>query len=156
MTCPLCGSLSLAVPSRSGHPPGNVERRDSGQPSIHARLVAKLEAWMTDTHDPMLPVLQGRDSPAIREAFMEAQEKESAVRKAAKGKSKKSAKEGKQKARAIKADDAAQGQQVPATAAFPGDDPGIDLKRARPPCTATVIRSSTCTRMPAPQGRSDG
>jgi hypothetical protein len=60
MTCPLCGSLSLAVPSRSGHPPGNVERRDSGQPSIHARLVAKLEAWMTDTHDPMLPDLFNR------------------------------------------------------------------------------------------------
>ena len=102
MTCPLCGSLSLAVPSRSGHPPGNVERPDSGQPSIHTHFVAKLDAWKTDTHDPMLPVLQGRDSPAVREAFMKAQEKESADRKAAKGKaakgkSKKPAKAGKQK-----------------------------------------------------------
>lgn len=76
------------------------------------RLVATLEAWMADTHDPMLPVLQGRDSPAIREAFMKAQEKESADRRAAKGKSAKGkstkpAKAGKRKARALKADDPA-------------------------------------------------
>lgn len=67
---------------------------------------------MADTHDPMLPVLQGRGSPAIREAFMKAQEKESADRKAAKSKSKKAkskkpAKAGKQNARTLKADDSA-------------------------------------------------
>jgi Sulfatase len=53
----------------------------------------------------MADLMQGRDSPAIREAFMKAQEKESADRKAAKGKSakgksKKPAKEGKKKPRA--------------------------------------------------------
>ena len=51
MTCPLCGSFSLAVPSRTRHPPGTVNRRYSGEPSIHA-LVATSGCCGNPVRDP--------------------------------------------------------------------------------------------------------
>ena len=44
-------------------------------------LRSKLESWMRETGDPILPVFLKREDPAAREAFVVAQEKEAMARK---------------------------------------------------------------------------
>jgi N-sulfoglucosamine sulfohydrolase len=46
-------------------------------------LRARLEAWMVETGDAMLPVFRQRDDPAVREAYVAAQEKEAQARRSA-------------------------------------------------------------------------
>ena len=59
----MCDRLILSVSLRSGHPSGDGNRISWG--SVRAMHTW---SWMADTHDPMLPVLQGRDSPAKKPA----------------------------------------------------------------------------------------
>ena len=61
---------------------------DPGSQDTLADLQAKLEQWMTDTHDHCLTTFQKRDDPAAMEAYVIAKEAESAERRASKSKGK--------------------------------------------------------------------
>ena len=66
------------------------------------RLTSLLEAWMVQTHDPMLDVFRGRADPKIRERYMKEVEGEAAGRNSTKQKGKNKA--GKKKAGAATAE----------------------------------------------------
>ena len=66
--------------------PAQPDRRPGEPQQELDRLRGELEAWMKRTGDPLLESFQKRDDPAVREAYVKKQEKESADRRAEAGK----------------------------------------------------------------------
>jgi N-sulfoglucosamine sulfohydrolase len=90
----------------------NLIHSPAHQAQLNA-LRARLEQWMAETGDGMLPVFRQRDDPAVREAYVAAQEKEARARRAAENKGRGGA--GKKKA-AAKAPAPGDARNAPAAA----------------------------------------